>query len=326
MLSSKSLKFAQVLAATYLLSASVLPSSAAQTPLNPSTQVMKAFTAVPQAQLTKWSNATCGAYYQLAPMSHQTIWLGHTAGLKNKAVNKHVKGLVPCSTIVSSKDTDTVSLNLAEPIKESMDMSDTSMIPVAFCSQSGSSLLHQNQMKCQTWSSSQIEQLEESKLSFQKGEAAVSADRPMQFQFAGTMVSLREGTIVLLRQGNGLKRVVNLYDKSRDAVSMETAGTKIFLRPGQECIVASSEDTLKNFRRRDGSIRRFSKLVTCPDSGETMGVCEISIPSLIKNHPIVKSIYLSNEKSEKQVSEKLLKMSVCLAHFSRSFAEYTQDK
>ena len=247
-------------------------------------------------------------------------------GLKNKAVNKHVKGLVPKSTIAATEDDDVVSMDCPEPIKESLDMADTCMVPVAYQTQVGGSLIHQNQSNLESWASTKVEQTEENKLIFDEGEAVLSADKPSEFQFDCALVHLQKGAIVLLRQSNGIKRVVNLHDKKRDSVVVETGDKKVFLRPGQECIIACSESALKSFKRRDGSMRRFSKVTTCSGSCEVMGVCEISIPSLLKNHPIVKSIYTSSGKKEREISGKLLKMSVCLAHFSRSYLEYAQEK
>lgn len=112
-------------------------------------------------------------------------------------------------------------INGPEPVKESLDMSDTCMMPVAYRTHVGSNLNHQNQSHLESWASTKVDQTEENKLIFDKGEAVLSADKPSDFQFDGALVHLQKGAVVLLRQSNGIKRVVNLHDTKRDSVTLK---------------------------------------------------------------------------------------------------------
>lgn len=289
------------------------------------TQALQVSSKFPSASVSKMLKTSTPGYLHIAPTRHQAITLGNCVGLKNRLIKKHIKGLVPQSGFIASEEPNQIS-ELTEPEIESMDLSGK-LEPVAYSSPLAAQVIKNQLPGCLSWQYSTTCHFVDGKLTIEKNKGEVilwaSEDTDVELHLAD--VHIKRDSIVLLRSIESGVRLVNLYDTRRDAVSVKVGDKTFYLRPGEECIVADSEKSLKSCKRCNGSLRRFTKTCSCGDCSTVAGICEVSIPALLKHHPILKNLYKSDTRHERKLAEKLLKMSVCLAHFTRSYTPYSTE-
>ncbi len=283
----------------------------------------------PTAAVSKMLQTNTPAFIHLAGIRHQCISLNQCGMIKARAVKKQVEGLTPApSTRVSSVEDLKASDQplLSEPEIESMELSTTYFEPVSYRTLLPAANFTMEQLPgCTSWHNSNSSPLvlESGIIAISDGESILCVKNDTSIVIDDLTVNLRPGSTVLLRHQNKLTRVVNLYDSHRDDINIQFSGKSVYLRPGQECIIAGSEQVLKACKRQDGSARRCSAVSHDANTGNTVAICELSIPSLLKYHPLLGMLYKSNEKQEKELVRKMLKMSACLAHFSKSSSAYS---
>lgn len=156
-----------------------------------------------------------------------------------------------------------------------------------------------------------------------EGVAVVAPSRPVDFTVGQVQVSLRPGAAVLLKAGPEATRIVNLMDRHRnDVVVRFCERQKLALRPGYECLVGTSEQAVKGCQRWEKCGRRFHRIACHKKKGLVIAVSEVSIPSLLKNHSLVRQIYTSADDCDRKLAGRLLKMSACLAVTTKSRSAY----
>lgn len=279
----------------------------------------------PRVNVYKWSHLNTPAYIHIAGCRHVNLNLGYCAGMKQKAIKKHLKD--QCPKVCPNQKKLSRQGDLPETEEEALEFSSSYLRPVGFNSAANPNIDKLQIASCTIWKDADavINTSKGGELCFGSGESIIFAHEANTIELEDLRLDLKPGAVLLLRHEQGITRIVNLHDARQESVAILLPGKTVWLRPGQECIAANSKQTIKSHRRQDGSLRRFSKFFFDKDSQLTVGICEVSIAGLLKFHPLLDSIYNSTDKEEHQVAEKMLKMAACLAHFTRSYSKYSAE-
>jgi hypothetical protein len=287
--------------------------------------------------ITRSSRIAPPAINQLVAARNVAIATGHGAQLKNVAVKKFVCGLsAPERPVLARHGHGVVSMlgrlfgagiKNGEPADAAVACAEQAsvlavMAPSAAPGSAGLSKMRspratvwQSDVATMSWDA-------EDALRLESGEVLVLSTDDLDVSAGEMKVHLKPGTAALFAQARGVTRVMNLIDRRHDAVRVRVCNRPVVLAPGWECCFAESESAVNACRLGDGCGRRAHRLI-CDHGGTSyLGVCEVSVASVIKHHPIVRQIYHSDEKSERRLANDVLKMAACLAHSTRSYKPY----
>ncbi len=280
------------------------------------------------AKMEKWDEHTyVPSYCNSIPNRQVKVVLGHVDNLHKRRVKEHLKSQVHGAgkNLKKGMDASVGAEDLSDSDDSVEENSENSTVAAAKM-QATPNILRTRMDNYLGWHLDDTSFSRDHNgrfcLGTNKGEALISAEEHTSIQLGLVHIEVSPGSVVLVCHTNGFSQIINLYDTKRDAVRLKVGPNQMHLRPGHECIVAESESALVDCKKRDGSLRRFSNLAVLPGSNALVGVCEISIPSLLKCHPILSKLFKSKEKDERRLADKLLKMSVCLAFMGVSFEPY----
>jgi hypothetical protein len=203
---------------------------------------------------------------------------------------------------------------------------DASILPVAFFTPSPAavSIANQDLERYSIWHSAQAEVLiQDNSMRLSRGEVLLHVTKPMLVTVRGVDIQLKKGVIALVGCNEKFTRIANLTDEQRDSILVQLGDHSVTVYPGRECVVAP-KDCLSEIRQSDRGGRRKQRTIKLNDC-LSVHVAEVSIPSLIRGHDLLRRLYHSDEKTEHRVVEKLVRTAACLAHCNRSAEGYSWE-
>lgn len=154
-------------------------------------------------------------------------------------------------------------------------------------------------------------------IKLKNGDALFTAtDTDCKILAGNCRIELRKGSVVLLSVSNKLVKVQNVHESALGAVTVHFAGHNASISAGEEIVVGDSEARVKSAMQSDLLGRRKTQTVGKNNFSVSKG--EFSIASLMQNTALLRRIYLSPEKADKQLISKIMKMHACLNQVTSS--------
>lgn len=155
-----------------------------------------------------------------------------------------------------------------------------------------------------------------------RGEILINATKTtLVRQGANRQVLIAPGTIVQLRQENGVTLVRNLYETRRNSVRQTEGTMHIDIAAGVEFIGAADSAQLKQALNSDSTGRRAVQMLDLPNGkGATS---EFSLLSAMLNSTTLAKISHGHDSSSKKMTWQILKMAACIQHVSSARGPYT---
>jgi hypothetical protein len=240
------------------------------------------------------------------------------AGLKARKVKKHIKSVIgPIQPQVNVDD------QFAIPEEDDSIIALEHLRPVAYASSPttiSGALSFATTDEADAWANNFFNTFDGNEKLLAKGEILVFAKKEHQFKVSDCRISIKRGTLILLRKDNNAIRLVNLKDTCRDAVLVSTPAKSLNVKPGHEVSICSS--ITGSSRLTTDGVGRRNKQQICGCCNCTIHDSEVSLHSIMMNNKLVNNLYHSSIAGERKLAEHVLKMTAALAHTSPSSAEY----
>lgn len=143
------------------------------------------------------------------------------------------------------------------------------------------------------------------------GEIVISASKDTVIQSGACNILIRRGAIALVSSEEKLVRVRVLWENKAKSVRACTGKQFLNLSAGEELIVAESHAALSEGLKEDSVGRRRIKEHALPD-GYVALTSEFSLVSLFQGTDLLKELIKSNDKSDRSIAKKLIKMAACI--------------
>ena len=133
---------------------------------------------------------------------------------------------------------------------------------------------------------------------------------PSQFALpGGSLLSVRSPAIASVTSSNGITRIVNLNGTGKNVVVKLPTNQVVAVAPGFELVTGNRSLTPADILTADGIARRDAVLI----NGGSLGVAEVSLPSVLKNTSALASLVLNPvNDQQKKLSNQLLKSVAAL--------------
>lgn len=155
----------------------------------------------------------------------------------------------------------------------------------------------------------QLNAVSDNELHASRGAFLIVAHKPSSIKLGDCTVLQKAGTITQITVNDDLIQVHSLVDNRADSVRVISAGKHFSLQAGTEfCLSKNKESVHSAFN--DGLGRR--ETISHKMSNGNLAVSSyISVPSILAQNEILRSMYKKNE-SERALVQKVMKMAVCL--------------
>lgn len=128
----------------------------------------------------------------------------------------------------------------------------------------------------------------QNRFTLEEGKALITARHATEVQVRDSVVKLKPGSIALIEAAPHSVSVRNLHDTHAKGVSHTTAGRTVSLAPGQQCLLASSQEHAYKIMESDSIGKR--RVATTAAAGSTLVTCEFSPVNLLQNHIVMSLI------------------------------------
>ncbi|MBY0549005.1 MAG: S-layer family protein [Candidatus Obscuribacterales bacterium] len=155
-----------------------------------------------------------------------------------------------------------------------------------------------------------------------QGEILINTTKPtLVRQGTNRQALIAPGTIVQLRQEDGVTLVRNLYETHRNSVRQTEGSVHIDIAAGVEFIGAADNTQLKQALNSDSTGRRALQMLDLPNGkGATS---EFSLLSAMLNSTTLGKVSRAKDSSSKKMTWQILKMAACIQHVSCARGPYT---
>lgn len=157
-------------------------------------------------------------------------------------------------------------------------------------------------------------------IQLEKGSIMVAAKKQMTVTSAGKVLRLKPGTIAQISSNNGIVSVRTLCERASDGAVLETGTARVIARSGVEIISASSDDQVHTQLHATHIGRR--RVTTHEKDGEAFSSAEFSIPGLILQDEVLRSMVHSSQPDERKATGEIIKMAAILSHVTRAKGAY----
>ncbi len=148
-----------------------------------------------------------------------------------------------------------------------------------------------------------------------KGRTLVHTSAPTVIHCGDSSVSMAPGTIALINREEDIVSVENLYEGRGGSLSVQVGKRCFDLPVGQEAIFSANKSNvlLTESMRKDHLGRRNVRMVEI-DNDRSIARCEVSFISLAQNVDLINQLIKSEDKYDRSIANKLIKMSACINH------------
>ncbi len=201
------------------------------------------------------------------------------------------------------------ALRTDENARDSEEFESTHWIPVGFKQ-------HTTDLKASTNSTGEVRTLEyaivkehlNGSIRVVEGEILFSARKASQILVGDETLTIRAGTVLLIRNSDNRTIIRNVFDRGSDSVKIHTHHQRgsCPLDVGQELSIFTHAT-----RAHDDVGRRKGRSWVV--GGRTYRHSEISLPSLLHNNRLARVLRQSSYNEDQVLSRKLVKMAACLS-------------
>lgn len=178
--------------------------------------------------------------------------------------------------------------------------------------------------KCIRTSDTKITESADGSITVNSGEFVIDASKNMVVNVGTHKLNIRKGTIVLISKNHARTKVFNLCDSGLNSISINTPRGEISTSAGQELVLDATMDTITAELKSDGIARRRLHVMDTASGGSMAAMSEFSIVSLFQNNDSLKHVFHRSEKDAKSMSDRIMKMGVCLQQVTGSRGAYSQ--
>lgn len=155
----------------------------------------------------------------------------------------------------------------------------------------------------------------------QSGEMLVSANKRTFVKTPDSMLRIEPGTIVLVSVKDGVSKVRNLWENSRNGLCLNVENTSFRIAAGDESLTGSNLRSIYLSASHDMIGRRLTHYTELP-SGTVVHFAEVSLMSLAQSNDLLAQLMASNEPDDKSINKKINKMAAILVQISASHGLY----
>lgn len=156
------------------------------------------------------------------------------------------------------------------------------------------------------------------------GEALIRTSAPSIIAAGNCFISVAKGTMVLVSVKGNLVKVRNLCEHALNTVELKLAGRTTKLSAGQEAVLGPSDTAVVSEMHSDRLGRRRMNAVDFRKDGFAVTSCEFSLTALLQYSELLRHIYSSNDKADKQMTAELVKMAAVLTQVTGRHGTYQQ--
>lgn len=155
-----------------------------------------------------------------------------------------------------------------------------------------------------------------------KGSIVVRALDPSLVKAGRYTVSVDPGAIALVEVDGSIVKIANLYEGKLHSVKAYVKRGSVPIASGQEAIFGIGEGQIGTWLKNNPVARRRMKNVSLK-GGHKLTRSEVSLVSMIQNSPLLFEVWKSEHHSDKDISDKVLKMAACLLQVTTSHGPYS---
>jgi hypothetical protein len=156
----------------------------------------------------------------------------------------------------------------------------------------------------------------------EKGQMLVAAVKKIHVKSGYYVVEIAPGTIAFVDANDKLVKVRNMWEETANAVSVVANGKSVAVGSGGELVLGQTNGLVTAEVKADPVARRRVRLFDLPGA-HVVARSEVSIVSLIQNSKLLSELVKSENESDRQLAEKMIKMAACLAQTTASHGPYS---
>jgi hypothetical protein len=158
-------------------------------------------------------------------------------------------------------------------------------------------------------------------INVKNGEMVIDSHKQTIVKAGGYTFTIAPNTIALVSSIGDVVKVTNLYESGTNSIRGLVSGKTVDIAAGQEVLFGPADGSLIRALKGDSIGRRRLRTIDLPNK-RAITRCEVSLVSLLTQGDVLSHIRISTKPADRQLTEKLLKMSAVLTTVTASHGAF----